>query len=170
MRTDEQTELHPQHRREEVVDPHDPSVRVAVTAISLADSPDGTADVARAIARHDPRIRVIQRIGRRGLSSACIEGMCATAAPAVAVIDLAQGQVQWTTGATVVAAPAAAEAPRTTVETPVTSRNAAAMSSIMRSAHAAFGWITAASPKRSSTAANRLAGKTGVPRLRTDSA
>ncbi len=51
------------------------------------DSPDGTADVARDIARHDPRVRVIQRIGRRGLSTACIEGMCATAAPLVAVID-----------------------------------------------------------------------------------
>jgi dolichol-phosphate mannosyltransferase len=51
------------------------------------DSPDGTADVARTIARSDARVRVIQRIGRRGLSSACIEGMCATAAPLVAVID-----------------------------------------------------------------------------------
>lgn len=51
------------------------------------NSPDGTADAARAIARADPRVRVIQRIGRRGLSSACIEGMCATAAPVVAVID-----------------------------------------------------------------------------------
>lgn len=51
------------------------------------DSPDGTADAARAIGRADPRVRVIQRIGRRGLSSACIEGMCATAAPCVAVID-----------------------------------------------------------------------------------
>ncbi|MEO9133366.1 MAG: glycosyltransferase, partial [Sphingomonas sp.] len=51
------------------------------------DSPDGTADVARAIGREDRRVRVIQRIGRRGLSSACIEGMCATAAPIVAVID-----------------------------------------------------------------------------------
>ncbi|WP_375397180.1 glycosyltransferase [uncultured Sphingomonas sp.] len=51
------------------------------------DSPDGTADAARALALVDPRIRVIQRIGRRGLSSACIEGMCATAAPLVAVID-----------------------------------------------------------------------------------
>ena len=51
------------------------------------DSPDGTSDAARAIARADPRVRVIQRIGRRGLSSACIEGMCATAAPCVAVID-----------------------------------------------------------------------------------
>ncbi|AXJ94814.1 MULTISPECIES: glycosyltransferase family 2 protein [unclassified Sphingomonas] len=51
------------------------------------DSPDGTADVARELARLDRRVRVIQRIGRRGLSSACIEGMCATAAPVVAVID-----------------------------------------------------------------------------------
>ena len=51
------------------------------------DSPDGTAAAARAIARHDGRVRVLQRIGRRGLSSACIEGMCATAAPIVAVID-----------------------------------------------------------------------------------
>jgi dolichol-phosphate mannosyltransferase len=51
------------------------------------DSPDGTAQAARDIARLDRRVRVIQRIGRRGLSSACIEGMCATAAPVVAVID-----------------------------------------------------------------------------------
>ena len=51
------------------------------------DSPDGTADAARALAAVDRRVRVIQRIGRRGLSSACIEGMCATAAPLVAVID-----------------------------------------------------------------------------------
>ena len=51
------------------------------------DSPDGTADAARGLARSDARVRVIQRIGRRGLSSACIEGMCATAAPLVAVID-----------------------------------------------------------------------------------
>ena len=51
------------------------------------DSPDGTADEARALARVDRRVRVIQRIGRRGLSSASIEGMCATAAPVVAVID-----------------------------------------------------------------------------------
>ncbi len=51
------------------------------------DSPDGTANAARTIARTDSRVRVLQRIGRRGLSSACIEGMCATAAPLVAVID-----------------------------------------------------------------------------------
>jgi len=51
------------------------------------DSPDDTAGAALMIARHDPRGRVIQRIGRRGLSSACIEGMCATAVPFVPVID-----------------------------------------------------------------------------------
>lgn len=51
------------------------------------NSPDGTSDEARAIAQEDPRVRVIQRIGRRGLSSAAIEGMCATAAPVVAVMD-----------------------------------------------------------------------------------
>ncbi|RKF21863.1 glycosyltransferase family 2 protein [Altericroceibacterium spongiae] len=51
------------------------------------NSRDGTADEIRRIARTDPRIRVIQRIGRRGLSGAAIEGMCATAAPFVAVMD-----------------------------------------------------------------------------------
>jgi dolichol-phosphate mannosyltransferase len=51
------------------------------------NSADGTADEARAISLEDPRVRVIQRIGRRGLASAAIEGMCATAAPVVAVMD-----------------------------------------------------------------------------------
>jgi dolichol-phosphate mannosyltransferase len=51
------------------------------------DSPDGTAEVVRQLARRDRRVRVIQRIGRRGLSSACIEGMMASAAPFIAVID-----------------------------------------------------------------------------------
>lgn len=51
------------------------------------NSADGTADEARALALGDPRIRVIQRIGRRGLASAAIEGFCATAAPFVAVMD-----------------------------------------------------------------------------------
>jgi len=54
------------------------------------DSRDGTADEARRIAAADPRVRVIQRIGRRGLASAAIEGMCATAAPVVAVMDADQ--------------------------------------------------------------------------------
>jgi dolichol-phosphate mannosyltransferase len=51
------------------------------------DSPDGTADRVRAIARKDRRVRVLQRVGRRGLSSACIEGMLATSAPFLAVMD-----------------------------------------------------------------------------------
>ena len=51
------------------------------------DSVDGTADEARALALNDSRIRVIQRIGRRGLASAAIEGFCATAAPFAAVMD-----------------------------------------------------------------------------------
>ncbi|MBA3055722.1 MAG: glycosyltransferase family 2 protein [Sphingomonadales bacterium] len=51
------------------------------------NSPDGTADEARALSLGDPRIRCLQRIGRRGLASAAIEGMCSTAAPVVAVMD-----------------------------------------------------------------------------------
>jgi dolichol-phosphate mannosyltransferase len=51
------------------------------------DSPDGTAAVVRDLARTDPRVRCLQRIGRRGLSSACIEGMLGTAAPIIAVMD-----------------------------------------------------------------------------------
>lgn len=51
------------------------------------DSPDGTADVVSSHARWDSRIRLIHRIGRRGLASACIEGMMATQAAFVAVMD-----------------------------------------------------------------------------------
>jgi dolichol-phosphate mannosyltransferase len=51
------------------------------------DSRDGTADEARALALTDSHVRIIQRIGRRGLASAAIEGFCATAAPFVAVMD-----------------------------------------------------------------------------------
>ena len=51
------------------------------------NSSDGTADEARRLALSDMRVRVIQRIGRRGLSSAAIEGFCATAAPFAAVMD-----------------------------------------------------------------------------------
>ncbi len=51
------------------------------------DSPDGTAEVAKSLARTDPRIRAIRRVGRRGLAGAAIEGMLASAAPYVAVMD-----------------------------------------------------------------------------------
>ncbi len=51
------------------------------------DSPDGTSERVRALARHNPRIRCLQRIGRRGLATACIEGVLASASPYVAVMD-----------------------------------------------------------------------------------
>jgi dolichol-phosphate mannosyltransferase len=51
------------------------------------DSPDSTADVARQIALTDRRVRVIRRIGRRGLSSACVEGVLSSSAPFFAVMD-----------------------------------------------------------------------------------
>lgn len=51
------------------------------------DSPDGTAEFVREIAATNPRIHVLERIGRRGLSSACIEGMLTTSAPYIAIID-----------------------------------------------------------------------------------
>ena len=51
------------------------------------DSPDGTSDEVKRIGASDNRIRCITRIGRRGLSSACIEGMLASAAPVFVVMD-----------------------------------------------------------------------------------
>src|SRR5688572_28556871 len=51
------------------------------------DSPDQTSAEINAIAARDSRIRCIRRIGRRGLSSACIEGMLASAAPVLVVMD-----------------------------------------------------------------------------------
>ncbi|WP_068081315.1 glycosyltransferase [Polycladidibacter stylochi] len=51
------------------------------------NSPDGTSQVARHIAQENPRVRVIRRIGRRGLSGACIEGMLSSSAKYVAVMD-----------------------------------------------------------------------------------
>ncbi|TYC68091.1 glycosyltransferase family 2 protein [Stappia sp. BW2] len=61
---------------------------IAWEAIVVDDnSPDGTTEVARKIALTDGRVRVIRRIGRRGLSGACIEGILASSAPFVAVMD-----------------------------------------------------------------------------------
>jgi dolichol-phosphate mannosyltransferase len=51
------------------------------------DSRDGTADLLLRLELARPGVRVIRRIGRRGLSSACTEGMLATGAPFLAVID-----------------------------------------------------------------------------------
>ena len=51
------------------------------------NSPDGTWEVVRGLARKDSRVRCIRRIGRRGLSGACIEGILASSGPYAAVID-----------------------------------------------------------------------------------
>jgi dolichol-phosphate mannosyltransferase len=51
------------------------------------DSTDGTIDEVRRLARADRRVRLLHRIGRRGLASACIEGVQASAAPYVGVMD-----------------------------------------------------------------------------------
>ena len=51
------------------------------------DSADSTAAAARTLAQQDDRVRVLQRIGRRGLASAAVEGMLATSAPFLLVMD-----------------------------------------------------------------------------------
>ncbi len=77
-----------------------PNVRPLVAALDAAlagrsweaifvddDSPDGTIEEIRAVAAVDGRVRGLRRIGRRGLSSAVIEGVLASSAPLVAVMD-----------------------------------------------------------------------------------
>ncbi|HYH23034.1 MAG TPA: glycosyltransferase family 2 protein [Azospirillum sp.] len=51
------------------------------------DSTDGTTELLRRLAQERPNVRCLHRIGRSGLSSACIEGMLSTAAPHIAVMD-----------------------------------------------------------------------------------
>ncbi len=51
------------------------------------DSPDGTSEHIRRISQRDGRVRCLQRLGRRGLSSACLEGIMSSAAPYVAIMD-----------------------------------------------------------------------------------
>jgi len=51
------------------------------------DSADGTYELLCGLARANSRIRCIQRMGRRGLTTACVEGMLASSAPYLAVMD-----------------------------------------------------------------------------------
>jgi dolichol-phosphate mannosyltransferase len=51
------------------------------------DSADGTLKVLHDASRTDPRVRYLQRIGRRGLASAVVEGILSTSAPYIAVMD-----------------------------------------------------------------------------------
>ncbi len=55
------------------------------------NSPDRTWEVARSIGEKDPHVRVIRRVGRRGLSSAVIEGFLAARGDTLVVAD-ADGQ------------------------------------------------------------------------------
>ena len=50
-------------------------------------STDGTPELLTEIAQDDRRVRMIRRIGRRGLASAVVEGALASTTPIVAVID-----------------------------------------------------------------------------------
>lgn len=50
-------------------------------------SSDGTPELLTDLAQSDRRVRVVRRIGRRGLASAVIEGALASTTPVVAVID-----------------------------------------------------------------------------------
>lgn len=51
------------------------------------DSADGTAEIAKDMARIDPRVRCIHRMGRRGLAGACIEGGLSSSAAYIVVMD-----------------------------------------------------------------------------------
>jgi dolichol-phosphate mannosyltransferase len=51
------------------------------------DSADGSYEELVALSKRDPRVRFIRRVGRRGLSSACLEGMSVSAAEFIAVMD-----------------------------------------------------------------------------------
>ncbi|MBV8682847.1 MAG: glycosyltransferase family 2 protein [Caulobacteraceae bacterium] len=68
-------------------------LRVALSGISWQvifvddNSADGTAQVVKRLANDDPRVMCLHRIGRRGLAGAVLEGVMASAAPVVAVID-----------------------------------------------------------------------------------
>lgn len=51
------------------------------------DSPDCTGQEVRLLGQGDPRIRLMRRIGRRGAASACLEGLLASDATFLAVMD-----------------------------------------------------------------------------------
>ena len=74
---------------EEVVSRLDRCLRGIAWEVIFVDdnSPDRTAAQIRETAQRDPRVRCIQRVGRRGLSSACVEGMLSSSAPYLAVMD-----------------------------------------------------------------------------------
>lgn len=91
--TYELTVVAPTFNERENVGPLLERLRAALAGISFQtifvddNSPDGTAEVVKAIAANDHTVFCLKRVGRRGLAGAVIEGMLASAAPFVAVID-----------------------------------------------------------------------------------
>ncbi len=108
------TDAAPLHDRSDAVDRSDPPAvsvllptyneaenivplldRIATTMAGLAyevlvvddDSPDETWRVATVYGRTDPRVRVIRRLDERGLSSAVLTGMAASAGRTLVVMD-----------------------------------------------------------------------------------
>ncbi len=83
----------PTYNERNNVDPLIDLLRETLTGIAWEaifvddDSRDGTADRLREIGKEDVRIRCIKRVGRRGLSSACIEGMMSSGADYLGVMD-----------------------------------------------------------------------------------
>jgi len=63
-----------------------PNVELEIVFVD-DDSNDGTVDILNEFCRANPRIRALRRIGRRGLSSAVVEGILSTSTPFVAVMD-----------------------------------------------------------------------------------
>ena len=76
------------------------NVELLVTRLSLAlreiewevifvddGSTDTTQLKVEAMAHSDRRVRILRRVGRRGLSSAVVEGFLSSSSPALAVID-----------------------------------------------------------------------------------
>lgn len=57
------------------------------TIVVVDDALDGSEQLVRERAQQNHRVRCLHRIGRRGLASACIEGMLASSAPYLAVMD-----------------------------------------------------------------------------------
>jgi dolichol-phosphate mannosyltransferase len=51
------------------------------------DSSDGTWEAVAALAKKRANVRLLERVGRHGLASACIEGLCSSLAPYLVVMD-----------------------------------------------------------------------------------
>ncbi|MEN3000051.1 MAG: glycosyltransferase [Acidilobaceae archaeon] len=51
------------------------------------DSPDGTWKIVQEESQRDPRVRLLRRVGKRGLGSAIVEGMKAARGEFIAVMD-----------------------------------------------------------------------------------